>query len=62
LAGRAERPVADAHAALAELEQTIATQIDDVHDTTLAAQIRGRIALSQEATPIAAELVRVQLE
>jgi len=62
LAGRAERPVADVHAALAELEQTVATQINGVHDTALGAQIRGRLALYQEATPIAAELARVQLE
>jgi multidrug resistance protein MdtO len=62
LAGRAERPGADMHAALAELEQTIATQIHGVHDTALAAQIRGRMALYQEATPIAAELARVQLK
>jgi len=62
LSGRAERPVADVHAALAELEQTIATQINGVHDNALAAQIRGRLALYQEATPIAAELARVQLE
>jgi hypothetical protein len=58
LAGRAERPVADVHAALAELEQTVATQITSVHDRALAAQIGGRLALYQEATPIAAELVR----
>jgi multidrug resistance protein MdtO len=62
LAGRAERSVADVHTALAELEQTIATQINDVHDTALAAQIRGRTALYQEATSIAAELARVQLK
>jgi multidrug resistance protein MdtO len=61
LAGRAERPVADVHAALAELEQTVATQINSVHDSALAAQIRGRLALYQEATPIAAELARAQL-
>ncbi len=62
LAGRAERPVADVQAALAELEQTIATQINGVRDTTLAAQIRGRLALYQEATPIAVELARLQLK
>ncbi len=56
LAGRVERPVADVRAALAELEQTTATQINGVHDTALAAQIRGRLALYQEATPIVAEL------
>jgi hypothetical protein len=62
LAGRSERPVADVHAALTKLEQTTATQINGVHDTALAAQIRGRLALYQEATPIAVELARVQLE
>jgi hypothetical protein len=62
LAGRPERPVADVHAALAELEQTIATQINGVRDPALAAQIRGRLALYQEATPIAVELARVELE
>jgi hypothetical protein len=61
LAGRTQRPAGDVHAALAELEQTIATQINGVRDTALAAQIRGRVALYQEATPIAAELARVQL-
>jgi multidrug resistance protein MdtO len=61
LAGQAERPVPDVYAALAELEQTVATQITSVHDSALAAQIRGRLALYREATPIAAELARVQL-
>jgi hypothetical protein len=61
LAGRAEHPGADVQAALAELEQTVATQINDMHDTNLAAQIRGRLALYQEAAPIAAELDRAQL-
>jgi hypothetical protein len=60
LAGRTERPAADVYAALAELEQIIATQMNGVRDTALAAQIRGRMALYQEATPIAAELARVQ--
>lgn len=59
LAGRGERPVANLNAALANLEHILATQIHGVHDTTLAAQIRGRIALYQEATAIAAELARV---
>jgi multidrug resistance protein MdtO len=62
LAGRAERPAADVHAALAELEQTIATQINGVHDNALATQIRGRLALYQEATPIAVDLARLQLK
>src|SRR6266404_1065949 len=61
LAGRTERPVADVQAALAELEQSIATQINGVRDTALAAQIRGRLALYQEATPIAVKLARLQL-
>jgi multidrug resistance protein MdtO len=62
LAGRAERPAADVRAALAELEQTVTTQINGVRDPALAAQIRGRLALYQEATPIAVELARLQLE
>lgn len=62
LAGPDELPVADMQAALAELEQTTAAQINGVHDSALAAQIRGRLALYQEATPIAAELARLQLE
>lgn len=61
LAGRAERPAADVQAALAELEQTIATQINGIRDTALAAQIRGRLALYQEATPIAVKLAQLQL-
>ena len=61
LAGRAERPVADVQAALAELEQTIARQINGVRDTALAAQIRSRLALYQEATPIAVKLARLQV-
>src|SRR5882724_2995798 len=62
LAGRTERPVADVQAALAELKQAIDTQINGVRDTALGAQIRGRRALYREATTIAAELARVQLE
>ena len=61
LAGRAELPVADVQAALAELEQTIATQINGIRDTALAAQIRGRLVLYQEATPLAVKLAQLQL-
>ncbi|MDB6039006.1 MAG: hypothetical protein JWM99_2847 [Verrucomicrobiales bacterium] len=61
LAGRAERPLADVQGALAGLEETVATQIDGVRDTALAAQIRGRLALYQEATPLVVELARLQL-
>ena len=61
LAGRAERAIPDVQAALVELEQTTATQINSVHDIALAAQIRGRVALYQEAVPITTELARAQL-
>jgi hypothetical protein len=52
--------MADVRAALTALEQTIATHINTVDDTALLAQIRGRLALYQEATPIAVNLARLQ--
>ena len=61
LAGRTVLPVPDVQAALTELEQTIDTQISGVRDTALAAQIRSRLALYQEATPIALKLARLEL-
>jgi hypothetical protein len=61
LAGRAERPVAEVQATFTEFERAIATQLEGMHDATLASQIRGRRALYQAATPIALELARLEL-
>ena len=49
-------------AALAELEKTVAAQINAVADANAAAQIRARLALYQDAVPFAMKLVRLQAE
>ena len=58
--GKAERPMPDLAAALADLEKTVAAQINTVTDAGIAAQIRARLALCQEAVPFAMKLVRLQ--
>jgi len=54
-----EHPTPDLPSALAELEQTVATHIGFVTDANIAAQIRARLALYQEAAPIAAKLANL---
>lgn len=56
--GKAERPMRDLPSALAELEQTIATQINTVTDANVAAQIRARLALYRETVPLVMRLTR----
>jgi hypothetical protein len=58
--GKTARPMQDLQSALAELEQTVATQIDAVTDPNLAAQIRARLTLYQETGSMAMKLVRVR--
>jgi multidrug resistance protein MdtO len=58
--GRTERPMPDLPSALAELEKTVAIQINTVTDANVAAQIRARLALYQEAVPFAIKLIRFQ--
>jgi hypothetical protein len=60
--GKAERPMPDLAAALVEVEKTVADQINAVTDDNVAAQIRARLALYQEAVPFAMKLVRLQAE
>jgi multidrug resistance protein MdtO len=59
LEGKSDHPTPDLPSALAELEQTAATQISAVADTHLAAQIRARLALYQETAPIAMKLAEL---
>ncbi len=60
--GKGERPMPDLPSALAELEKTVATQINTVTDANVAAQVRARLALYQEAVPFAMKLVRLQAD
>jgi multidrug resistance protein MdtO len=60
--GKPERPMPDLAAALVELEKTVAAQINTVADASVAAQIRARLALYQDAVPFAMKLVRLQAE
>jgi len=57
--GKPERPMPDLPSALAELEKAIATQIKHVSDTGVAAQIRARLTLYQEAVPFAIKLTKL---
>src|SRR6266403_681732 len=54
--GKTEHPMPDLQSALAELEQTVITQINTVTDTNLVAQISARLALYQETVPFAMKL------
>ncbi|HXI72307.1 MAG TPA: FUSC family protein [Verrucomicrobiae bacterium] len=56
--GQAGRPMRDLPSALAELEQTIAAQINTVTDANVAAQIRARLALYRETVPLVMRLTR----
>ena len=60
VAGKPERPMPNLPAALAELENTVATHISTVTDANVAAQIRARLELYQETVPFAMKLVRLQ--
>jgi len=60
--GKSDRAMPDLPAALAELEKTVAAHIHTVADAGVAAQIRARLALYQEAVPFALKLVRLQAE
>jgi multidrug resistance protein MdtO len=58
--GKPERPMPDLPSALAELEKSVAAQINSVSDANVAAQIRARLALCQQTVPFAMKLVRLQ--
>ena len=53
-------PTPDLQGALVELEQTATAQINTVADAGVAAHIRARLALYQEAVPIVLQLARRQ--
>jgi len=57
--GKTDHPIPDLQSALAELEQTVTTQINTVSDTNLVAQISARLALYQETVPFAMKLTRL---
>jgi hypothetical protein len=54
--GKAERAMPDLPSALAELEKTVAAQINAVADVNVAVQIRARLALYQETARLAVKL------
>ena len=58
--GKADRPMPDLPSVLTELEETVAAQITTVTNANVAAQIRARLALYQDAVPLAMKLVRLQ--
>jgi len=60
--GKAERPMPDLPGALADLEKTVAAQINTVTDDNATAQIRARLALYQQTVPFATKMVRLQAE
>jgi multidrug resistance protein MdtO len=57
---RADR--GDLQGAVVELEHVAATQIGTIASADVVAQVRGRLALYQEAVPIVQEIARVSLE
>ena len=54
------RPMPDLPAALAELEKAVATQIKNVTDAGIAAQIRARLTLYQETIPFVMKLMNLR--
>ena len=56
-----ERLMPDLPAALSELEKAVATQIRNVTDTGVAAQIRARLTLYQEAVPFVMKLMNLRI-
>jgi len=60
--GKTERPMPNLPSALADLEKTVATLIKTVTDANVAAEIRARFALYEQAVPFAMKLVRLQAE
>jgi hypothetical protein len=56
--GKSDRAMPDLPSALAELENIVAAHINAVTDASVAAQIRARLALYQEAVPFALKLIR----
>jgi multidrug resistance protein MdtO len=59
--GKDDRPHRDLQGALAELEQSVTSQIEAIDDPGVVAQIRARLALYQEAVPIVAQMARLQV-
>ena len=58
--GKSGHAMPDLPSALAELEKTVAAQINTVTDASVAAQIRARLALYQETVPFAMKLIPLQ--
>jgi multidrug resistance protein MdtO len=58
--GRDHRPDRDLQGGLVELEQTAASQIGAIANPDLAAHIRARVALYQEAVPIVQQMARLR--
>jgi uncharacterized membrane protein YccC len=56
---RNDRPDQDLQVALVALEQTVASQIGAIANEDLAAHIRARVALYQEAVPIVQQMARL---
>ena len=57
---KSERPMPDLRAALVELEKAVATQIKNVTDAGVAAQIRARLTLYQETVPFVMKLMNLR--
>jgi hypothetical protein len=60
--GQDVRPDHDLQGALAELERVSASQIVTIASADVVAQIRGRLALYQEAVPIVQQIAQLRLE
>jgi len=60
--GVTNRSQQDLPAALIELEQSVASQTNRITDSDVAAQVRARLALYQDAVPIVMEIQRLEAE
>jgi multidrug resistance protein MdtO len=60
--GHDVRPDHDLQGALVELERVSASQIGTIASADVVAQVRGRLALYQEAVPIVQQMARLRLE
>jgi multidrug resistance protein MdtO len=60
--GRDGQPEQDLQGALVELEQTAASQLRAIANADVAAHVRARLALYQEAVPLVQQIARLALE
>lgn len=62
LVGQDRRPDNDLQAALTQLEHAVSSEIGAITDADIAAHVRARLSLYQDAVPIVQQMARLKLE